>query len=45
LNPFEITCSSTVVHLEDYREDTIITDITEPDGTFSRYHGKMKLIP
>jgi hypothetical protein len=25
---------TTVVHLEDYKESTIITNITEPDGTF-----------
>lgn len=35
---------TTVVHLEDYRENTIITNITDPDLTFSEYHGTMKLI-
>jgi hypothetical protein len=35
---------TTVVHLEDYAQDTIITNITGPDGSFSKYHGKMKLI-
>ena len=33
----------TVVHLEDYRDNTIITCITAPgpDPTFSRFHGTM----
>ena len=33
----------TVVHLEDYRDNTIITWITAPgpDPTFSRFHGTM----
>src|SRR6266478_5474082 len=35
---------TTVVHLEDYKEDVITTNITEADGTFSRFRGKMKLI-
>jgi hypothetical protein len=35
---------TTVVHLEDYRNNTIITNITEPDGTFSTFHGIMTLI-
>src|SRR5712692_2124890 len=35
---------TTVVHLEDYKQDTIITNITDPDGTFSKFHGQMKLI-
>jgi hypothetical protein len=35
---------TTVVHLEDYKNNTIITSITEPDGTFSKFHGQMKLI-
>jgi len=35
---------TTVVHLEDYKENTIITNITDPDLTFSEYHGQMKLI-
>src|SRR5690349_3342876 len=35
---------TTVVHLEDYKHNTIITNITEPDGTFSKFHGKMELI-
>ena len=32
---------TTVVHLEDYQENTIVTHITAPDGTFSKYHGRM----
>jgi hypothetical protein len=35
---------TTVVHLEDYKENTIITNITGPDRTFSEYHGQMKEI-
>ena len=35
---------TTVVHLEDYRDNTIITNITDPDGTFSKFHGTMSLI-
>ena len=35
---------TTVVHLEDYKENTIITNITDPDGTLSKFHGRMKLI-
>jgi hypothetical protein len=35
---------TTVVHLEDYKNNSIITNITEPDGTFSKFHGTMKLI-
>lgn len=35
---------TTVVHLEGYKLNTIITNITDPDGTFSKYHGQMKLI-
>ena len=35
---------TTVVHLEDYKQDTIITNITEPDMKFSKYHGRMTLI-
>jgi hypothetical protein len=33
----------TVVHLEDYRDNTIITCITAPgpDPTFSKFHGTM----
>jgi len=35
---------TTVVHLEDYKHNTIITNITEPGGTFSKYHGRVTLI-
>lgn len=35
---------TTVVHLEDYKQNTIITNITEPDMKFSKYHGRMTLI-
>ena len=35
---------TTVVHLEDYKEDTIITCITGPGGDFSKFHGKVSLI-
>ena len=35
---------TTVVHLEDYKQNTIITNITEPGMKFSNYHGRMTLI-
>ena len=35
---------TTVVHLEDYKEDTIITNITNPDNTFEKYHGVITLL-
>lgn len=35
---------TTVVYLEDYKTNTIITNITEPNGTFAKFHGQMKLI-
>jgi hypothetical protein len=35
---------TTVVHLEDYKENTIITNITNPDNTFDQYHGTLTLI-
>jgi hypothetical protein len=35
---------TTVVHLEDYKQNTIITNITEPDMKFSKYHGRTTLI-
>jgi hypothetical protein len=35
---------TTVVHLEDYKQNTIITNITDPDGKFSKFHGQMTLI-
>ena len=39
----------TVVHIEDYKNNTIITNITDPGSnpthpTFSRFHGTMKQI-
>jgi hypothetical protein len=37
--------NTTVVHLEDYKENTIITNITSPpDLKFQQFHGKMTLI-
>jgi hypothetical protein len=35
---------TTVVHLEDYKNNTIITNITEPNGDFSNFHGTMTQI-
>jgi len=36
---------TTVVHLEDYKNNTIITNITSPpDLTFMKFHGTMTLI-
>jgi hypothetical protein len=35
---------TTVVHLEDYKENGITTHITGPDGRFSIYKGTMALI-
>ena len=36
---------TTVVHLEEYRNHTIITNITDPkDHSFSKFHGRMTLI-
>jgi hypothetical protein len=37
---------TTVVHLEDYKNNTIITNITDPTGDqrLSKFHGKMTLI-
>jgi hypothetical protein len=35
---------TTVVHIEDYRRDTIVTNITNPNLTFVQYHGTMKRI-
>ena len=35
---------TTVVHLEDYKDNTIITCITGPQNDFSKFHGKMSLI-
>jgi hypothetical protein len=30
---------TTVIYLEDYENNTILTNATEPDGKFSNYHG------
>jgi hypothetical protein len=37
---------TTVVHLEDYKNNTIITNITGPgpDSRFRKFHGRMTLI-
>ena len=35
---------TTVVHLEDYRENRIVTHITGPDGSFQIFQGTMTLI-
>jgi len=35
---------TTVVHLEDYKKNTIITNITNPDKTFLKFRGTMTLI-
>lgn len=35
---------TTVVHLEDYKTNTIFTNITDPNGDFSKYQGKMSLM-
>ena len=33
---------STVVHIEDYVQHTIVTNITEPDLTFDQFHGSFR---
>jgi hypothetical protein len=35
---------TTVVHLEDYKCNTIITNITNPDNSFQQFHGTMKQV-
>ena len=35
---------TTVVHLEDYKNNLIITNITRPDSCFAKFHGQMTLI-
>lgn len=35
---------TTVVHVEDYRENTIVTNITDPTLAFSQYQGTMTQI-
>lgn len=36
---------TTVVHIEDYNEDTIITNITSPNGAFDQFHGSFVQVP
>ncbi|WP_448956386.1 MoaF-related domain-containing protein [Labrys neptuniae] len=33
---------TTVVHIEDYGRNTIVTNITNPDLSFDQFHGTMK---
>jgi hypothetical protein len=33
---------TTVVHIEDYNRQTIVTNITEPDLTFDQFHGTFR---
>lgn len=33
---------TTVVHIENYNRQTIVTNITEPDFTFDQFHGSFK---
>jgi hypothetical protein len=33
---------TTVVHIEDYDRQTIVTNITEPDLTFDQFHGTFR---
>jgi hypothetical protein len=35
---------TTVVHIEDYVRNTIVTNITEPDLTFDQFHGTLRLL-
>jgi hypothetical protein len=34
----------TVVHLEDYKNNVIITNITGPDSSFSKFNSRMTLL-
>jgi hypothetical protein len=36
---------TTVVHIEDYAKNTIITNITNPDNSFEQHHGAVTEIP
>ena len=36
---------TTVVHIEDYNRQTIVTNITEPDLTFDQFHGTFRQLP
>ena len=33
---------TTVVHIENYNRQTIVTNITEPDLTFDQFHGTFR---
>ncbi|WP_409995231.1 MoaF-related domain-containing protein [Rhizobium leguminosarum] len=35
---------TTVVHLEDYKSNAVVTHITGPDSSFSIFHGTMRQI-
>jgi molybdenum cofactor biosynthesis MoaF-like protein len=35
---------TTVVHVEDYRRNTIITNITNPDNSFDQFHGTFTML-
>jgi predicted Zn-dependent protease len=35
---------TTVVHIENYVQSTIVTNITEPDLTFDQFHGTFRLL-
>ncbi len=36
---------ATVVHVEDYAKNTIITNTTDPDNSFDQYHGTFTELP
>jgi hypothetical protein len=36
---------TTVVHIEDYAQNTIITNITNPDNSFEQHHGTFTVVP
>jgi len=36
---------TTVVHIEDYNRQTIVTNITEPDLSFDQFHVKFRELP
>ena len=35
---------TTVVHVEDYAKNTIITNITNPDNSFDQFHGTFTML-
>jgi hypothetical protein len=35
---------TTVVHVEDYTRDTIVTSITNPDNSFDQFHGTFTML-